>query len=57
LTKKEKRIAHLNSLNAKKGKKQKEKVNGRYRKTRRRMKKLGETINLRTPANINTIVK
>ena len=49
--KKQAKIDLLNSLNAEKGKKQKEKVNGRYRKTRRRMKKSGETSLARTPTN------
>ena len=55
--KKEAKIAKLNSLNAKRGRKLKEKVNGRYRKTSRRMKKLGKRILARTPTNKKHIVK
>ena len=54
--KKQAKIDLLNSLNAEKGKKQKEKVNGRYRKTRSRMKKSGETSRAKTPTNENNVV-
>ena len=56
-TKKKNRIAYLNSMRAKNGQKLKEKVDGRYRKTSRRMKKLGKRIIARTPSNKNHIVK
>ena len=44
-------------MRAENGQKLKEKVNGRYKKTSRRMKKLGKWNNIGTPANINNIVK
>ena len=57
MTKKDKRIAKLNSMRAKTGQKLIEKVDGRYKKTSRRMKKLGNRPLAEGPTNKNTIVK
>ena len=44
-------------MREKNGQKLKEKVDGRYKKTSRRMKKLGKRVIARTPTNKKIIVK